>query len=524
MFANIAKDASQNHELIMMKLIRLIKPAAVFLLFFFSICSLRFIKWFSKNFHSATFEQVIFFLNVPVEGAESEFTRTFYLKVLLFAALVTLLFAALMFVGSRLARREGRLGLTLKRVMPFYGKILFLVSIVIIIFSGYRINRMFKVSGNLQKQYNQEVSQFYEKYYVDPQNVPIRAPSDAKKRNLIVVYLESMEKTFSDEKLGKNLTPQLGKIASENQSFSGFTEGYGQSPTQAALVSSMIGVPITYLMRIGRSIVVGGSLTEFAPNAFSIGQLLQKQGYQNLYVQGTNARFSGTDVFLKSHGFGNFYDMRNMTERFGSEYAKETLEAKMLNRFYDDRTYAFFKEKITELPSDKPFFAVMATIDTHFGQTLPHSKKVFPTETENNIYHASCLASQFLEWVQKQPFAKNTTVVFIGDHRMMKAGGRKNPDGKQFYKNVPTDSRFIFNAFVNARRTAPDRNRSFTQVDIFPTLVEALGYEVEGSRLGLGTSLFSKRKTLTEELGEKELNNELSKKNLLYDSLWEVKK
>lgn len=499
------------------------KSFAVFSLFFLSLCSVRFIKWFSKNFHSATFEQVVFFLNVPVEGAESEFVRTFYIKVLLFSALITLLSILLKFAGNRLARRTGGVGSVLAKGMPFYSKAVCLISIVIIISSGFRINRMFQVGENLRNQYNREISRFYERYYVDPQKAQIIPPLAGKqKANLIVVYLESMETTFADEKLmSQNLIPHLDLIASENQSFSGFTQGYGQYPTQAALVSSMIGVPITYLMQIGRSIVVGGSLSEFAPNAFSIGQLLQEYGYQNLYVQGTSGRFSGTDVFLKSHGFDRFYDMNQLVSRFEGDYAKETLEAKVRARFYDEFTYDFFKEKISELPADKPFFAVMMTIDTHFGNATPNSQKIFPTEAANTIHHASYMASQFLEWVKKQPFGKDTTVVFIGDHLMMKVGGRKNPGSRTFFKNVPLNSRFIFNAFVNARRKAPDKARHFTQVDMFPTLVEALGYEIKGSRLGLGTSLFSTRKTLMEELGEEEVNRNLKKKNLLYDSLWE---
>ncbi|NLC24297.1 MAG: sulfatase-like hydrolase/transferase, partial [Oxalobacter sp.] len=246
-----------------------------------------------------------------------------------------------------------------------------------------------------------------------------------------------------------------------------------------------------------------------------------KYGYRNFYVQGTSGRFSGTDVFLKSHGFDRFYDMSHLVSRFEGDRAKETLEAKVRARFYDEFTYDFFKEKISALPADKPFFAVMMTIDTHFGNTTPNSQKLFPTETANTIHHASYMASQFLEWVKKQPFGRDTTVVFIGDHLMMKVGGRKNPGSRTFFKNVPLNSRFIFNVFVNARKKAPDRVRHFTQVDIFPTLVESLGYEIKGSRLGLGTSLFSGEKTLLEELGEEELNRQLRKKNLLYDSLWE---
>ncbi|MCM1129838.1 MAG: LTA synthase family protein [Alistipes senegalensis] len=467
----------------------------------------------------------MFFLNVPLEGAESEFTQTFYIKVLLKAFLYSCLFFIIRWAGSRLARKENRLGMALAKAMPFCNLVVCLVSIAILVSSGFRINKMFQVSENLNRQYNREVSQFYEDFYVAPEKAMITPPSDKQQWNLIVVYLESMEKTFSDKKLmQRNLIPQLSRIAEENQSFSHFMQGYGQFPTQSALVSSMISVPTTYLMRIGNPLRVGGSLPDFAPNAFSIGQLLEGLGYQNLYVQGTSGRFSGIDVFLKSHGFEAFYDIRHLTERFESDYQAECLKAKIRKRFYDRFTYDFFKEKILSLPHDKPFFAVMATIDTHFGNANPPDKNHFPTTVQSTIYEASRMAGEFLEWVREQPFGKKTVVVFIGDHLLMRAGGRRGEETHTLFKNSPDESRFIFNAFVNARKKAPDLSRRFTQVDMFPTLVEALGYEIKGHRLGLGTSLFSMRPTLVEELGKTKLSDELRKKNRLYDSLWEAGK
>lgn len=504
---------------------KLLKSAGVFLLLFLALFSLYLIKWFSKSFHSATFEQVMFFLNVPLEGAESEFTQTFYIKVLLKAFLYSCLLFIVGWVGNRLAKKENRMGAVMAKGMSFYNLAVCLVSIAILIFSGFRINRMFQVSENLNQQYNREVSQFYEDFYVAPEKAMLKSPADRNQWNLIVVYLESMEKTFSDEKLMQhNLIPHLSRIAEENQSFSHFMQGYGQFPTQSALVSSMIGVPTTYLMRIGNPLRVGGSLPDFAPNAFSVGQLLEKEGYQNLYVQGTSGRFSGIDVFLKSHGFKAFYDIRHLAERFEAENQAECIKAKIRKRFYDRFTYDFFKEKILALPNDKPFFAVMATIDTHFGNANPPEKNYFPSTVQSTIYEASGMAGDFLEWVRAQPFGKKTVVVFIGDHLLMRAGGRRGEETHTLFKNAPQESRFIFNAFVNARKKAPDFSRHFTQVDIFPTLVEALGYEIEGHRLGLGTSLFSTRPTLMEEMGEPKLSEELKKKNRLYDSLWEAKK
>ena len=53
-------------------------------------------------------------------------------------------------------------------------------------------------------------------------------------------------------------------------------------------------------------------------------------------------------------------------------------------------------------------------------------------------------------------------------------------------------------------------------MDLFPTVLAAMGYEIEGERLGLGTNLFSTVPTLAEAYGYDWLEEELSKYSLYY--------
>ena len=46
---------------------------------------------------------------------------------------------------------------------------------------------------------------------------------------------------------------------------------------------------------------------------------------------------------------------------------------------------------------------------------------------------------------------------------------------------------------------------------MFPTTLSAIGADIEGDRLGLGTDLFSSTPTLCEELGEDLYKEELEK-------------
>ena len=81
-------------------------------------------------------------------------------------------------------------------------------------------------------------------------------------------------------------------------------------------------------------------------------------------------------------------------------------------------------------------------------------------------------------------------------------------------------NRTIYNAFINSKIKADKtKNRIFTTYDFYPTILASLGFEISGNRLGLGTNLFSDRKTLAEEIGLNKFNKELKLKSQYYDEI-----
>jgi phosphoglycerol transferase len=53
-----------------------------------------------------------------------------------------------------------------------------------------------------------------------------------------------------------------------------------------------------------------------------------------------------------------------------------------------------------------------------------------------------------------------------------------------------------------------------------PTILEAIGADLKDGRFALGTSLFSKEKTLLEKYGAAYVNGELAKKSSFYQGLF----
>ena len=117
---------------------------------------------------------------------------------------------------------------------------------------------------------------------------------------------------------------------------------------------------------------------------------------------------------------------------------------------------------------------------------------------------------EFIQWIKDQPFYENTTIVLSGDHLTM------DPD---FMEGVNEDYvRTIYNCIINpAVEPVKEKDREFGTFDMFPTTLAAMGVEIEGDRLGLGTNLFSEKQTLCELYGYEALDWELQKKSEFYE-------
>ena len=128
-------------------------------------------------------------------------------------------------------------------------------------------------------------SDLIEKEYVDPSTANIIFPEE--KRNLIYIYLESMENTFSSKENGgmyrENRIPELTEIAKNNTNFShtdnlgGALDLKGTHWTIAAMVSHTAGIPLK--ISIGDNDY--GNHSTFLPGAYTLGEVLEQNGYKN---------------------------------------------------------------------------------------------------------------------------------------------------------------------------------------------------------------------------------------------------
>ena len=350
----------------------------------------------------------------------------------------------------------------------------------------------------------------YENYYVDPEDVDIVLEGEEK--NLILIYMESMESTYASVEEGGyqeiNYIPNLTKIAQEEISFSDGDKIGGAKPltgttwTMGALFASSAGIPFSFPVE-GNSM---GARKEFASGVTTLGDILEEKGYNQEFLCGSDATFAGRKEFYEQHGDYKVFDYYTAIEE---GYIEE--DYFVWWGFEDEILYDIAKDEITELAKkNMPFNFTMLTVDTHFvdGYVCELCNDKYDDVAANVISCADCQIAEFIEWCKLQEWYDNTVIVIVGDHKRM---------DEALVENIEQSEREIYNCFINTKDiNVQTANRVFTAIDIFPTIMGAMGYSFEGDRLGLGTNLFSGRQTLAEELGYDILNEEVGKHSNYY--------
>lgn len=355
-------------------------------------------------------------------------------------------------------------------------------------------------------------SDFIEEHYADPNKTTLTFPEE--KRNLIYIFLESMENTLAEPSVGGSITdnfiPELSALADANVSFSntsGMGGAYsysGTTWTAAAMVTQTSGVPV----KVPITADSYGAQDTFLPGVISIGDILADQGYHQTLLVGSDAKFHGREAYFREHGNYEILDVYSLKDagRLDPDY-------KAWWGFEDERLFAYAKEELTRLAAeDQPFNLTMLTADTHFpdGYVCRLCEDTYDSQYANVYACSARQVYEFVSWIQAQPFYENTTIVISGDHLTMDS---------QFLDDIdPNYIRTTYNCFINAP-IAPrqEKDRQFATFDMFPTTLAAMGVEIEGDRLGLGTNLFSDAETLTEQYGFEVLDEELLKKSEFYN-------
>ncbi len=433
---------------------------------------------------NVSMEQVLFHLAVPLAGGIDEHLG----KLIFFACagvfVATVLYVCLYFLAQRVRWAAGCLALAIC-LLAFFAE------------------RDLGVGGWIIRQF-QTTAIFDE--------VPPRGQTGVtfpgEKRNLLLIHMESMEGTFNDaEIMGAELLPELAQLQKENVHFPGFRQVRGTEWTTGGITASVMGLPL--LLPIGPNDY--GGYASFLPSAPSLYDVLDENGYAMEFLFPNDCSFGGIRNLLATHA-----PRAAVKDLLWFSRARSDVESNRGNGWglRDRYLYERLKEDLLlRASSGRPYAIFLETIDTHGPDTYyfvdpdVHLREQFH-DFRDVLRASSAMTGELLNWIAEQDFAKNLTIALIGDHLWMGDSVAGRPLG---------ENRTTFNLFINpVRSPESDDARIFSTPDFAPTILEAIGASLPKRRFGIGTSLFSSRKTMIEDMGEEKYVAELGKNSPRY--------
>lgn len=468
-------------------------------------CSTR---WMFRTWTNLSMDELVYHLTAPLEGTNTDMIQDYCGK----CAVPAIIFLCAVIIIYAQKKNET----VFTRRMTVAG----LVGAVVIIGATAGITWKKLDAGDYVKGQS-TYSTFIDKNYVDPAEVNIEFPE--QKKNLIYIFLESMEMTYADEAAGgafeTNLIPELTELSKKNENFSGDSDELnggipmpGTTWTMGAMFGQTSGLPLNISIDDNAM----DTQESFFPGIITLGDILHEEGYSQTLLIGSDATFGGRKLYFTDHGQ---YDILDYEYAVKNKMIPE--DYKVWWGYEDEKLFGFAKEKLLELSKqDNPFNLTMLTVDTHFEDG--YVCELCPDTFGNNQYAnvMACSSKQvkkFIDWIQEQDFADDTTIVISGDHLTMDSDFCD--DVKKSYQ------RKVYTTYINSSaQKETDNKRTYTTFDAFPTTLAALGANIEGNRLGLGTNLYSSTQTLSERYGVEKEKSELKKKSKLMNKLAKIDK
>ncbi len=303
-------------------------------------------------------------------------------------------------------------------------------------------------------------------------------------KNLVLIYLESIERIYMEDHIFTGLTPNLKRFSETGLSFTNISQTPGTGWTIAGIVASQCGTPLVYIdvTSDGNDIMQSG----FLGNAACLSDILNRAGYMQVYLGGASVTFGGKGNFFENHHYNEIkgYD----------ELKSEIVDKEYKNRWglYDDSLLEIATNEYVRLAeSDSPFHLTILTLDTHGPNGVPsRSCKPF-TNLKNSILDAvHCtdkLIDDFIEKISKHPSFKDTVVVLMSDHLAMRNNAYKFYPDNYNRKLLFT----ILNGGEKGQSSIPG-----TVMDTGPTILDILNVKHNAKFLA-GRSLFNPRSRLS---------------------------
>lgn len=438
-------------------------------------------RWAGEQFGEISLDQALFHLQIMRDGLvatdanlKESFARQMALAaVLAYGLLMPRAHGQVLLLAWRSMLPYIKLGVLWLREQLRDGRCLGFLLVVALLFVAWTFGA-FAAWGNASGQ------ELFGKYYVPPDKAEVRA---GPRHNIVLIYVESLEKAYSDvDRFGENLlAPLEGLPAPSGGSRIVFPEMYqsvGTGWTIAGLVSTQCAVPLHSVL-LGDGNQQGEQLDSFMPGAYCLGDLLRREGYRNVFMHGPDSSFAGVATYLRSHGYE---DIRGREYWLQHGYSKTRMHGWGL---YDEDLMREGAKRFDSLVvAGQPFNLSLLTIDTHGpeGFLNPACRDEGYQGFAGVVACTADRVAGLVKHIQASPAGRNTVVVVMGDHLSM-----RNPLSGKLQNG---GERGVYNLILTPEPVKAQTN-SVSRFDMLPTMLAAMGWRINGDRLGLGVNGFA---------------------------------
>ncbi len=299
-----------------------------------------------------------------------------------------------------------------------------------------------------------------------PTKTRLEPTEETGRRNVVLISMESTRaRSVTPYNPDLETTPFLDGLSKQSL----FAErAYTVVPhTTNSLTASICGIdPPT---REGTE-----SLGDSIP-ARCLPNLLNEQGYRSAFFQSATANFERRPEVVKNMGYGEFYPLETMNTS-GFEQA---------NYFgYEDDVMLEPSKQWLQRNGDSPFFVTYNTITPHHQYLAPagrYGREKFAEDDQLNRYQNSVRYMDFfvknlIDQYKAMGLYENTIFVIQGDH-----GEAFGEHGRYQHDNVIWEEGLRIPLMVlDPQRPGERIEEPVNELDILPTVVDSLGYEVRG--------------------------------------------
>ena len=306
--------------------------------------------------------------------------------------------------------------------------------------------------------------------------------------DIVYIYLEGSDRRFLDPDLAPKAAVALRDLERQGLSLTGIRQVAGTGWSIAGMVASQCGVPLMPRGFLSNNILE--SIDEsFLPGVTCLSDLLARQGYQQTFVMGAEAKFAGTAAFYRTHGYQRTISQKDMQALFSpDEIAKANVvwfaDDQMI---YDTARVSF----VQALRADAPFLFTIETIG-------PHGVPNYLSRQCTGDGQAAATRDVFLA---ADCLMELTTVLVADLQDLHRQSGRANglriilqSDHLNHARHLLTDDpKLALNTviLIGGTERGVKNDNAGTMLDVFPTVLDWLGFPVSGGKAGIGVSLLS---------------------------------